>query len=156
MLCVKLGLHVISRPNRTESTWTLVRGLLCFTLFGAHGEAAGLDACFFHQFRLSTESWYHHFRLGSHHTTVFLRRERWTFNNCGVIFTLTLIHWLGPPNFHSGDPNPRQQFEIRGMPKDRAKKTTPPSVGLEPTIRKLQISAFINWAILPPALHWLG
>ena len=34
------------------------------------------------------------------------RRERWIFNNHGVIVTL-IIRWLGPPYVDRGDPSPR-------------------------------------------------
>ena len=71
---------------------------------------------------------------------VFSRRERWIFNNHGVI--LTQIHWLEPPLFLTVCFEPTIAIWSEGLAKGPYQKNARPPVRLEPVIYRLQIQAF--------------
>jgi len=65
---------------------------------------------------------------------LLMRRERWIFNNHGVI--LTLIHGLGPPFFSVVIRTHTRNLEWEACP---YQKNTPPAVGLKPAIHRSKL-----------------
>jgi len=73
---------------------------------------------------------------------LLLKRERYIFNNCGMILAL-FIHWLGPP-FLPWCSEAMLAIWSERLAKGPYQKNTPLAVGLEPVIYRLQIQALIN------------
>jgi len=61
------------------------------------------------------------------------RRERWIFNNRGVILTL-IIHWLGPPLFLPRCSEAKLAIWSERLAKGPYQTNTPPTVRLKPAI----------------------
>ena len=80
---------------------------------------------------------------------LLIKRERWIFYNHGVI--LNLIRWMGCTSIILACwSEPTLAIWSERLAKGPYQKNTPPAVGLEPAILKLQIQAFTNWTILAP------
>jgi len=74
------------------------------------------------------------------------RRERWIFNNLGVIVTLT-IHWLGPPFFLPWCSEAMLAIWSERLAKGPYQKNTLLTVRLEPAILRLQYPRFYPIAL---------